>query len=589
MGLSGQDGHRPRKGLNLPAVRGQGYLGAFTKTAMTLRALALLVLFPVVSPLLAIHLPGGTITWRCIGGNFHEVELHVWRECSGNAMQPQTISFSNDCGVAFNVSGLEPVEVLNVSQVCTSELGTTNCNGGGVAGIERYIYRTTVFLSPCNAWTFSWDICCRNNSLNIEPSQGLHLEARLNNLAQNCDASPTFAHNGVPLVCVGQPVNYDPGAIDPDGHRLRFSLVDALLYNPVVAPVAYSNGFTGAQPYTGMSIDTLTGRLSFTPDLQGYVVVSMLVEEFRADGVFIGSVVRDFPFIVQACTNTVPSANAGGFQSVTGATVLGPYELEACAGTSVCCELNYTDADANTVLQQFNTIAAALPGVEIDTLDTSPLTLGLCWQVPANASGIRRFTTLVLDDACPYRGLQTFSYIIRIAQPPNAGGDGQASYCTLAEPFALSDSLTGTPTPFGQWTGPDGESTGIFVPGIGTPGTYTYMVQNSAGCSDSAVVVVDPLPSSDPLCILLGTSPAHTHAFRAGPNPTSGTLQIEGAQGLRHVELMDAQGRITWLRALNAESRMTVELPGQVANGVYLLIMSNAFGERTTQRIAIQR
>jgi hypothetical protein len=505
----------------------------------------------------AIHLPGGTITWRCIGGNFHEVELQVWRECSGNAMQSQTINFSNDCGVVFNVSDLEPVEVLNVSQVCASELGNTNCNGGGVAGIE--------------------------------PSQGLHLEARLNNLAQTCDASPTFAHNGVPLVCVGQPVNYYPGATDPDGHRLRFSLVDALLYNPEVAPVAYTNGFTGAQPYTGMSIDTLTGRISFTPDLQGYVVVSMLVEEFRADGVLVGRVIRDFPFIVQACTNTVPTASAGGFQNITGATVLGPLELEVCAGTSFCCELNYSDGDANTVLQQINTIASALPGVELDTLGTMPLTLDLCWQVPANATGIRRFTTLVLDDACPYRGLQTYSYIIRIAPPLNAGGDGQARFCILAEPFALNDSLTGTPTPFGQWSGPDGVSTGIFVPGISTPGTYTYVVQNSAGCTDSAVVVVDQLPSSDPLCIFLGTSSTHTFAFSAGPNPTSGTLQIEGAQGLRRLELMDAQGRITWLHTLNAESRPTMELPGNVANGVYLLIMSDAFGERNIQRIAVQR
>ncbi len=536
-----------------------------------------------------IHLPGGTITWRCIGGNFHEVELQVWRECSGNAMQPQTLAFSNDCGVSFNVSDLEPAEVINVSQVCEGELGSTNCNGGGVAGIERYTYRTTVFLSPCNAWTISWDICCRNNALNIEPSQGLRLQARLNNLAVACDASPTFAHQGVPLVCVGQPVNYDPGATDADGHRLRFSLVDALLYNPEVAPVEYSNGFTGAQPYTGLSIDTLTGRISFTPDLQGYVVVSMLVEAFRADGVLIGSVIRDFPFIVQACTNTAPTAGAGTFQNVTGATVTGPLELQVCAGSSFCCELNYSDTDPGTVLEQINTITTALPGVELDTSGTMPLTLSLCWQAPINSTGLRRFTTLVLDNACPYRGLQTYSYVIQISQPPNAGGDGQASFCALSEPFALSDSLTGLPTPFGQWFGPDGINTGIFMPGMSTPGAYIYVVQNSAGCTDSATVQVDQLPAADPLCIFLGTPDISPPSSWVSPNPTTGPLLLEGVDGLIKLEMTDAQGRMTWIRSIHADGAATVELPDHVANGAYMLILYDARGQRTMQRIAVQR
>lgn len=553
---------------------------------MSVRTLVLVILSLAFGHAVAIHLPGGSITWRCIGSNFHEVELHVWRECSGNAMSPQNIRFSNDCGVEFTMSGLEPVEVLNVSQVCSSQAASTNCAGGGVAGIERYTYRTTVFLSPCNSWTASWEICCRSNALNIEPSQGLYVYARLNNTVVNCDASPAFAHQAVPLACVGQPFNYDPGATDADGHHLRFRLVDALLYNPEVASVAYTDGFSGAQPYTGVSIDSLTGRISFTPNVQGYVVVSMRVDEYNAQGIRFGEVVRDFPIIVQPCSNNVPTAEAGAFQNVEGATVNGPYSLTLCAGSTLCTTLSFTDPDPGSVLSQINTIPAALPGVELDTLAGDPLSLSLCWSAPLEGDTLRRFTVLVLDDACPFRGLQTYSYVIKVVHPPDAGEDGQARYCDLSAPFLLVDSLGGSPAPLGIWTGPTGVTSGIFFPGMDPPGIYAYSVGSAPGCSDTASVMVEPLPDTDPQCILLGAGSLEMPSISLHPNPTRGPITIV-AQGIDHVDLFDLHGRRVRSVPGTGQHTLALDLSPEAMHGTLVMAIHLRNGAVVRQRATL--
>ncbi len=410
--------------------------------------------------------------------------------------------------------------------------------------------------------------------------------ARLNNTVVNCDASPTFAHQAVPLACVGQPFNYDPGATDADGHHLRFRLVDALLYNPEVASVAYTDGFSGAQPYTGVSIDSLTGRISFTPNVQGYVVVSMLVDEYNAQGIRFGEVIRDFPIIVQPCSNNVPAVEAGAFQNVEGATVNGPYSLTLCAGSTLCTTLSFTDPDPGSVLSQINTIAAALPGVELDTLAGDPLSLSLCWSAPLEGDTLRRFTVLVLDDACPFRGLQTYSYVIKVVHPPDAGEDGQARYCDLSAPFLLVDSLGGSPAPLGIWTGPTGVTSGIFFPGMDPPGIYAYSVGSAPGCSDTASVLVEPLPDTDPQCILLGAGSLEMPSISLHPNPTRGPITIV-AQGIDHVDLFDLHGRRVRSVPGTGQHTLALDLSPEAMHGTLVMAIHLRNGAVVRQRATL--
>lgn len=85
-----------------------------------------------------------------------------------------------------------------VSRRLFSALTNSTCNGGVLQGINHFRLQTTVFLSPCNDWTISWNICCRNTTVNLTATPGLYAEATVNNAGGACDASPLIADNSIP-------------------------------------------------------------------------------------------------------------------------------------------------------------------------------------------------------------------------------------------------------------------------------------------------------------------------------------------------------------------------------------------------------
>ncbi|HRH36781.1 MAG TPA: hypothetical protein PK760_00455, partial [Flavobacteriales bacterium] len=178
-----------------------------------MRFATLLLAFVVSSSLLAEHLPGGNLTYRCVGTNQYEITLQLWRECSGAPMVAQDLHFESLCGVVFDVTDIPLIQQQEVSPVCPDQQLQTTCNGGTLIGIEQYTYRTTLFLSQCSQWTISWNTCCRNVSINLLGAQGLYIEAQLNNAGTGCFDSPSFSQALPPYVCVDQPVSYDPGVV----------------------------------------------------------------------------------------------------------------------------------------------------------------------------------------------------------------------------------------------------------------------------------------------------------------------------------------------------------------------------------------
>lgn len=430
-------------------------------------------------PALAEHLPGGNISVRCISGNQHEVTLKLWRECTGVPMIDQSVGFVSSCGVTFELDNIPLISVANVSPVCESQADQTTCNGGALIGIEEYTYRTTVFLSPCNSWRIYWSTCCRFPALNLQGSQGIYIEALVNNQGGNCIDYPTFTDDVPPLVCVNQPVSYDPGVVFTQGQDLRFRLIEArrLLnadpQNLDIQSVGYQSPFTGPEPYTGLAIDSLTGQISFTPLGQGYIVCVIAIEVRDANGTWRGTIMRDFPFIAQACDNNVPDAASGVAENIDGAlAATGPYALNAC-GTG-CFSVAISDADAlQTVSLESN---FGIPGGGIELLPGNPASATICLDGSA-PPGTYLFTITASDDACPVIGTQVFTYAITVLADAGAGADATVPLCP-GETIDLNDFLTGQPG--GSWS--DG-------PVVSALGTYTYTVQGPCG-EDSAVIDV---------------------------------------------------------------------------------------------------
>lgn len=441
--------------------------------------------------LLAEHLPGGSITYQCTGNNTYEVTLQLWRECSGSPMLGQSLTFSSDCGVLFTLNNVPLIDQQEVSPICPDQQDETTCNGGTLIGIEQYTYRTTLFLSPCNGWTLAWNTCCRNESVNLISTQGIYIEAQLNNVGGACLVSPTFSDDQPPYVCVDQPVSYDPGVISQPGQVLRYRLIDARRQtgtNPIVVdPVFYEAPYTGEEPFTGMVIDSLTGNISFLPTLQGYVVCAVEVSVYNDLGNWVGSVMRDFPFVVQACTNNVPDATSGITGNATGgAATTGDYEVTACSDGSFCVDFTIADADAVQALSLTSNVDLVLSGATFNVVGTNPAVATVCWNTSGADPGSYNFTITATDDACPTPGSQTYTYTLTVVQGGfGAGDDASAEICQGAT-VDLSELVTGVAG--GTWS--DG-------PIVGAAGEYAYTVASPCG-DDEAIftVTVNSLPSA---------------------------------------------------------------------------------------------
>lgn len=441
-------------------------------------------------PALAEHLPGGTITTRCISGVQHEVTLQLWRECTGAAMIAQDLTFRNECGVQFVLSNIPLISVENVSPVCPDQLDQTTCNGGPLTGIEMYTYRTTVPLSACNFWTISWSTCCRYPSVNINGSPGLYVEARLNNLGSACIESPVFTDPVPPFVCVGQPASFDLGLTAPPDLVPRYRFIAGRRQtnlNPVVVEaIAYLPPHSGAAPYTGMAIDSITGNITFTPDVQGYIIVVVEVNYTDANGIWRGSVMRDFPFVAQVCDNAVPDAASGLLGNAQGSgSITGDYAASTCGG-SFCFEAIVTDADAGQVLTLNSNIDQVVEGATFNVSGSNPATASICIDASVLPLGTYTFTINAIDDACPVVGSQTYTYTLTVGDAgADAGEDAQASICP-GQSIDLSTLLTGDPG--GTWSA---------GPVVNAPGTYTYTIVTSCGSDEATfTITADTAPNA---------------------------------------------------------------------------------------------
>lgn len=388
-----------------------------------------LICFLFVSQSKASHIAGGDLSYSCLGGNQYQINLNLFVDCLGfDPGATQTINFSSSCG-GFTTA---TVNVLNpggteISQLCPSQINNSTCNGGTLPGMWVFHFTGTVTLAPpCDTWTMSWTVCCRNNAiLNLvsASSVGSYIEATLNSATSPCNNSPSFTSQPIPYVCQGQVVNYSYGVVETDGDSLNYSLVSAMDAGAV--PLTYSGGYSPTSPIPGITINPVTGMLTFTPTTLGNFVVVVLVKEYDSSGNLIGTVMRDIQFIVQSCSNNVPDAGAGAITGMSGNAVLtGPFSIEMCEGSDFTFNATYTDPDAGNILSLLSNITSVLPGATLTSTGTNPVTATISWTAPAgSANSNTTFSVTVDDGACPVPGQQTYVYDVSVLAKTLAGPD----------------------------------------------------------------------------------------------------------------------------------------------------------------------
>lgn len=526
---------------------------------MTARLLPFAAFLLLCTPLRAEHYLGATITSHCTGNNFHEITLQVFRNCTGVPLAEQLLHFTNDCGVEFTQQLDAPSMTADVSPLCAAQLANSSCNGGALLGVELATFTITSYLSPCTNWRITWDICCRNTSLNVVSTPGMYVEAVLNNADGSCASTPVFNEDIIPTYCAGSSVSHDASATGDPSHRLSYHLVNARFASPAPVPLNYASGFSGSLPFTGMAIDTVSGEITFVASAIGNIVTAVEVREFDGE-LMVGTVMRDFIFIVTNCSNTAPAPSTGTFSSADGvASIGGDRTLRACGEGTFCATLDFADADAGQTLELTSDIAVQLPGAILTTTGTNPLQATLCWSSAGLEPGTYPFSIRASDDGCPIPASRLFHYTLEVDAAPSAGSDTIAQICENGIDLHLFTVLGGAPQMNGTWQDPQNAAiSGVFMPGTSLAGDYTYTVTGQSGCTAQSTVTVELLSASLPECLNAGMSEPGLNTLRIAVDGTMGRLLITSDHPMElDLLLFGPDGREMWNRVAQLNNGYT--------------------------------
>lgn len=453
---------------------------------------ALLVCVAVMSALplqlFGSHSSGSDIRYRYIGGLKYELEVSFYRDCGG-VSEPSSISIncmSTAAGHSQNITAQKVGNAANGQEVTVPCAGSpTQCNGGVSGGIRQWIYRATVTLPSRQAdWVFSYTVCCRNCVITTISSPCaanslLYVEATLDNLNVLSNSSPRFSRLPLAYVCTGQAFRYSHGAVDTDG--------DSLVYE-LIAPKTTRNSnvnflapYSASQPMASnppLILDPVTGEFVLSPAQIQVGVMAIRVKEYR-QGLLVGSVIRDMQIHSQPCSNTLPSV--GGINGT------GVFATTACAGDTLRFQIPVVDPDS----LQSVTIDCDLdiPGATFSVSNASRPVLFFEWMPTAFdvRSQPYRFTVTVRDNACPYNGIQVYSFRIHVDFP---------SFQLISSAVTCSNSSDGSASVVSAnasnesylWS--TGATTST-VQGL-SPGTYTVTVSHiPTGCYAQRSIVVD--------------------------------------------------------------------------------------------------
>ena len=121
--------------------------------------------------------------------------------------------------------------------------------------------------------------------------------------------SPDLLNDPIDDACLGSTFIHNPGAVDPDGDSLAYSISESFGINGNIA-----SGFTFPPATNRIYVDELTGDLIWeNPAQTGIYNVAIKISEYR-NGVFLGSVLRDLQIQVYAgCNNVPPSVSLNRF------------------------------------------------------------------------------------------------------------------------------------------------------------------------------------------------------------------------------------------------------------------------------------
>jgi gliding motility-associated-like protein len=366
------------------------------------------------------------------------------------------------------------------------------------------VIRTVNYTLPASSFSapggyyITCQRCCRPTGISNITGSGYVFYLEFPPLSTN-NSSPKFSKNEGALFCANRPATLDASATDSDGDQLEYSLVTPyighssssnLSPNGVITPIAeasWTNSNNAASPLPtsgGMTINSTTGQITFTPTNTGKYSMTVMVKEKRG-GVVIGQIRRDYTFDVWNCEapekpiiykkGSTPQVHATTLSFCSGETL--EIETKNQAGYSYQWKLGNGDLAGQTGLSSLVTTAGTYTVYVSKTTasgciadETSDGTAITVLTVP-----VARFTT-TLPNYCSGDINKVVNLSVLVNPAPSTG------------------------TGVFSGTGINGNNFEVKKAGVGSHKiTYTYTAPNTCKSSTDQTIIVDKTPR-----ILLG-------------------------------------------------------------------------------------
>ena len=244
----------------------------------------------------ATHQRSGEITYRHLGGLTYEFTIvtYTFAPSPADRCELEILYGDGSSEIIPRVNG--PSGINPAGQYCDhlGEIVGLNIRKNVYTGVHTYTGAATYIISVEDP-NRNAGVINIPNSVDVP----FHVQTTL-------VINPFLgANNSVQLLlppidngCVGYTFIHNPGAFDPDGDSLSFSLTECRGLGGLPIP-----GYTLPQASDSISINPVTGDLVWeTPTMQGEFNLAIKIDEWR-NGVRIGTVTRDLQVIIGSCEN----------------------------------------------------------------------------------------------------------------------------------------------------------------------------------------------------------------------------------------------------------------------------------------------
>ncbi|MCW3083559.1 MAG: hypothetical protein JWP12_925 [Bacteroidetes bacterium] len=371
--------------------------------------LSLIIVLVASVSAFATHNRAGEITYRWISGYTYEITVTTYSNTYATTADrcELTVYFGDgDSAVAPRTNG--------PSMLCpTAHDGVMFLT---VANTKLNVYRTAHTYAGPNNYVITMEdpnrnagICNIPNSVNT--SFFLRTELVINPFLDP-NSSPVLLNPPIDQACVGECFEHNPGAFDPDGDSLYYSLTTCYANG---APIF---GFSLPPNMTYESIDHHTGDLLWcSPDRICQYNIAILIQEWKLlsnthHRYYAGSILRDMQIDVAACANTPP-------------TITSLPDTCVVAGTPLHFTVHASDAEFNAVtLSATGGPFVLSPAATFPTVTAmNSVTGNFNWTPACNEIQLLPYlVTFKAEDSNPITPLVSFeSMFIKVIAPAPTG------------------------------------------------------------------------------------------------------------------------------------------------------------------------